>query len=382
MDWEEIYLTHEVDKVSKKMKNFEGITLPFIGLEHIEKETLTLSGTGDVSDIHSDKTVFHTNDILFGTLRPYFRKVWKAKFGGVCSTDITVLRAKEKSQVDQNFLFYFIANKPFIAYASSFAKDQRPRVNWKDVVKKPFRIPSKVLQSHIASTLSAYDDLIENNQKRIKLLEEYATLRYRLLKTNTSEGKDYKIKLGALTSFIRRGISPDYVDMDGMVVLNQKCIRDHIVSLDPSRLTSSEKVINADKMLQPYDTLINSTGAGTLGRMAINLQNECPMTVDSHITIVRANNKTTPLYLGMALLEQENTIESMGEGATNQTELSVKRLGEEITILVPSMQDMEDFDNQVRPMFELISNLQRQNVKLRDARDILLPRLMSGEIEV
>lgn len=244
-----------------------------------------------------------------------------------------------------------------------------------------FKVPTPPLstQRKIASILSAYDDLIENNLKRIKLLEEKAFLSYKgILRSEKLE----KVKLNEVTQVLKRGISPKYVEDDGIVVFNQKCIRNHIVSFGDARLTGLDKKISEERLLQKYDTLVNSTGAGTLGRIAMNIQDEITSTVDSHITIVRANGKATPIFLAQSLLAQESIIENMGEGSTNQTELSPRKLGEEIKISIPMRNVMIEFENQSIPNFNLIWNLQKQNTKLREARDILLPRLMSGEIVV
>jgi len=244
-----------------------------------------------------------------------------------------------------------------------------------------FKIPTPPLpiQRRIASILSAYDDLIENNLRRIKLLEEKAILSYKAIVKN---GKVEEKKLSEVTTFLKRGISPKYVNEDGVIVLNQKCIRNHIVSFEDSRLTDSEKIIPEERMLLKFDSLINSTGTGTLGRIAMNIQDEFPITADSHITIVRASNKITPIYLCMALFAIENVIEMMGEGATNQTELSPKKVGEEIKIPLVSNSVMNGYEIEAEPIFNLIWNLQKQNTKLREARDILLPKLMNGQIEV
>jgi type I restriction enzyme S subunit len=240
-------------------------------------------------------------------------------------------------------------------------------------------IPPLPTQRKIASILSAYDDLIENNLKRIKLLEEKAFLRYKWIVDN--EIIEEK-KLNQVTQFLKRGVSPKYVNEDGVIVLNQKCIRNHIVSFEDSRLTDPEKNISKERMIQKFDTLINSTGTGTLGRIAMNIQDEFALTADSHITIVRANNEITPIYLCMSLFAKENVIEMMGEGATNQTELSPKKLGEEIKIQIISLPIMNEFEREAESIFNLVWNLQKQNTKLREARDILLPKLMSGQIEV
>ena len=104
-------------------------SLPYIGLEHIQPNLLHLSGIGNSSDTQSAKKKFRGGDLLFGTLRPYLRKVVWAKFDGVCSTDITVIRAKEPS--DTGFLFYLIASPYFIDYATATsAGTNLPRAKW------------------------------------------------------------------------------------------------------------------------------------------------------------------------------------------------------------------------------------------------------------
>jgi len=68
----------------------------YIGLEHIGEGSLLLIGQGIASDATSAKLRFQRGDILFGKLRPYFRKVIRAPFDGVCSTDIWVVRARDE----------------------------------------------------------------------------------------------------------------------------------------------------------------------------------------------------------------------------------------------------------------------------------------------
>lgn len=141
------------------------------------------------------------------------------------------------------------------------------------------------------------------------------------------------MKLSSATTYLSRGISPAY-DTDGVVVLNQKCIRDNKVDLTLSRITNPDKRrISDDKYLQQYDVVVNSTGVGTLGRVAQIKQLNQPMTVDSHVTIVRPDlGQYDALYFGYAMFFAQSQIERMGDGATGQTELSRTRLGDEIDI--------------------------------------------------
>ncbi|HAT6826495.1 TPA: restriction endonuclease subunit S [Legionella pneumophila] len=141
----------------------------------------------------------------------------------------------------------------------------------------------------------------------------------------TSELKETLLK--DLTILIARGITPKYVNEHGTIVINQKCIRDGILSLDPARQTSNEKKISSEKLILENDILVNSTGVGTLGRVAQVKNLDFVFTVDSHVTIVRPDEKKVDSkYLGYLVRSKEKQIEALAEGSTGQTELSRHKL--------------------------------------------------------
>lgn len=151
---------------------------------------------------------------------------------------------------------------------------------------------------------------------------------------NLSLDNDISLKsIGEVTSYISRGITPSYTEEKGVKVINQRCIRNNSIDFENSRLTDSQKKkIPKDKYLQKYDVLINSTGVGTLGRSA-QIKELCePITVDSHVTILRPNDSINPLFFGYAIQMLEKNIENLAEGSTGQTELSRIRLSDEIFI--------------------------------------------------
>lgn len=167
-----------------------------------------------------------------------------------------------------------------------------------------------------------------------------------------------KKKVSEVTELIKRGVSPKYVEDDGILVINQKCIRDNRVDLSLARLTSKEKKITEEKFLNEGDILINSTGTGTLGRTAqINNINES-ITVDTHITIMRPSKDINAKFLGYFIRLNESLITSMGKGATNQIELSATDLAN-IEIYLPG----KNIQDKIVKILSAYDNLIENNLK-------------------
>ena len=138
-----------------------------------------------------------------------------------------------------------------------------------------------------------------------------------------------EVQLKDICSIIKRGISPKYADF-GVPVINQRCIRENRINWNIARFHNLEKKnIPTDRYLKRFDVCVNSTGVGTLGRLAQLKENVSKSTVDSHVTIIRCNsNDVDKLYFGWAVKYLEPTITDMGEGSTGQTELSRHRVGD------------------------------------------------------
>ena len=145
--------------------------------------------------------------------------------------------------------------------------------------------------------------------------------------------------LGDVTLYIAKGIPPKYTEElteDTIYVLNQKCNRDFVISYESARLHDlSKKKVAEEKMVQPGDVFINSTGAGTAGRVAQIWSVPYPTTTDGHVLLLRPISEIDPLYYGYAIKAHKVQIELLAEGSTGQTEINKKRLKEEIIISFP-----------------------------------------------
>ena len=164
------------------------------------------------------------------------------------------------------------------------------------------------------------------------------------------------IKLSDASDLIRRGISPKYLEEGGIAVINQKCIRNHNIDYSKARRHDIKlKKVPEERFIRKGDVLINSTGHGTLGRLAqVNKEPFEKTTVDSHITIIRPKKELfNPSFFGSALIKIEKQIEAAGEGASGQTELPRSKLENEFFIpYVDSIEKQKKISTLLNTMFE------------------------------
>lgn len=292
-----------------------------------------------------------------------------------------------------NFIRYVLAAPEFSAHIHRITTGANiPHISGKDIAAYEFEFPGIDDQARIVDCLSAYDDLIDINQRRIALLEGAARRLYRewfeymrfpgheqvRVKDRIPEGWN-KTPIAEQTSFLNRGVAPKYDDSAKGWVINQKCIRNGRVSMEFARRQS--KRVKPERLLQVGDVLINSTGTGTLGRVA---QVRAPIddcTVDTHVTIARPFDEEASTYFGQALLSLESVFSVMGKGATNQLELSRADIGA-VEIWQPPKLLQTEYHRHVAPMLEQAEKLGFANLSLAKTRDLLLPKLMSGQFDV
>ena len=286
---------------------------------------------------------------------------------------------------------YAVNNPIFYGNANNIANGSAQKlIPLSKLAGMEISVPPIERQETIVNILSAYDDLIENNQKQIKLLEEAAQRLYKEwfvdlrfpghettpIVDGVPEGWE-RMVLSEVTSVLKRGISPKYSDSGKYSVINQKCIRSSIMDISESRRQEKEYVPTLN--LQDSDTVICSTGTGTLGRVGRVYGDYPNTTFDSHVTLVRA--KENPNYIYHVVKSQQEYLMGMGRGSTNQQEL-YRDVIERLVVLCPSQDILLKADRVLNAIHCKIKAVYLQNNLLVESRDRLLPKLMSGEIEV
>jgi type I restriction enzyme S subunit len=264
---------------------------------------------------------------------------------------------------------------------------------------KTMEIPVPLLsyQHKIAKILSAYDDLIENNLKRIKLLEEMAQITYEewfvrmkfpgyktaVFDDETDLPTGWKnLRVENYVKTLSKGPSLNY-ESDGAKypVLNQSCIRNGEIELD--KVLYSEKLSKNKQecYLEINDILINSMGQGTLGRVSKNVSIKEKFIIHNCITFLRAKNEYSQFLLFYFIASHKPYFESIAQGSTGQSTLKTE-LVSNLKLKLPSREILNRFDKIVSPIWKNIGALKIQNQHLKEARDILLPRLMTGMVDV
>jgi len=372
----------EIIKDSYHPNNNE--TLNYIGLEHIEQEALRLNSIGKSTDVTSNKYRFLPNDILFGKLRCYFRKVVKPNFDGICSTDIWVCRAKEN--FDQNFLFYFLANWDFINTADNGEGGTRmPRADWDFLKNTIWNFPDKKYQISIASILSSLDDKINLLQSQNKTLEQLAETMFRqwFVEDENNNINSFD-KLGNIFD-IGIGRTPPRKEQHWFTTnpadikwISIKDLGNGGIYIDSTaEYLTNEAITHYIIPVIPVNTVLLSFKM-TIGRLGITTEEMLSNEAIAHFK-QKPKSQFFPEFLYLFL--KSFKFESLGSTSSIVESINSQMI-KEIEIPIPDNQKLSDFKKVIEPYFGKIKNNSRQIQTLSILRDTLLPKLMNGEINL
>ena len=346
-----------------------------------------LPNKGGVTEASSLPTVqltqeYKKGDILVSNIRPYFKKIWQAKCDGGCSSDVLVFQGNLNT--DGDFLYYILANDDFFAYSMATSKGTKmPRGDKTSIMQYEVPIFDIDTQRKIASVLRSLDEKIELNSTINNNLEEQISALFANMFGHFIDSLDNSdIKLGDLIESVdNRGKTPplsdeptDYPIIDVRALSGNSRIIDYT---NCTKYVSKEAYNNWFRSGHPkeYDILISTVGSlaemkiflGTTGCIAQN--------------VVGFRTKgISPLYLYQYLNYIKNDLVAYNIGSV-QPSIKITHIIKH-SIYVASKEDIEIFDSIARDITKKIFANCQENEALKQMRDTLLPKLMSGELDV
>ena len=351
-------------------------------------------GIEKASSIAEGKTLpaYKEGDILLSNIRPYFKKIWFANKTGGCSNDVLVLKSNDS--VDKKFLYYVLSDNNFFNYSTVSSKGTKMPRGSKHAIMK-YLVPDIDLpgQKRIADVLSAYDDLIENNNKRIALLEKAAQelykesfVRFRFpgyekAKFVNGLPEGWNIKRMNDFCYVTDGThdTPKPVD-EGVPLVTGRCISNGFVdfSIAYNISETSHNGIKKRSGLKSGDIIFSNIG--TVGNCCI-VDYDREFSVKNVIIFKPQSMRDTAyLYYWMNSSTMQEIFAAQTNGASQQfVGLTFMR---RYKILVPDENTLNMFADKILPIVEQKRLLHQNNLNLIKQRDLLLPRLMSGNLEV
>ncbi|MDX5717652.1 restriction endonuclease subunit S [Clostridioides difficile] len=243
------------------------------------------------------------------------------------------------------------------------------------------------IQNKMVEVLNKAQELINKRKEQIEALDELVKSRFIEMfgePINNTKKFDMK-KIKEISIYLKRGVSPKYVEQSNIKVINQKSIYWRNLKVENCKYYDEnlkEKI--EDIFLKQNDILINSTGTGTLGRcVKFNKIDNSEYIADSHVTVLRSisNNLNSDYFA--ALFEftniQDTIYRKCVNGSTNQIELSVSKLGEYL-IMVPPIEFQNQFSEFVKQVDKLKLKIETNLKELEDNFNSLMQKAFKGEL--
>lgn len=382
-----------------------------IGSDKVNKENYIstenmLSNRGGVENattVASAKSfpAYKKGDILLSNIRPYFKKIWYATQEGGCSNDVLVVKAGKT--VDSKFLYYVLSDNNFFNYSTVTAKGTKmPRGSQNAIMK--YWVPNLDLptQKKIADILSSYDELIKANNERIELLEQTVQELYKewfvRFRFPGYENAKFEEGIPEGWSYVRFGKAIDIIDGDRGVnypkqeefypegdclFLNAGNVTTKGFDFSSCAYITKEKdAILRKGKVQHGDVLL--TTRGTVGNVAFynETMTFSEMRINSGMVILRNLGVVSPEYIYTSLRhEYLQKLMTMYASGSAQPQLPIKDM-KRMKIIKSDTKTMERFTEMSADIYNQISLLIMKNQTLAKQRDMMLPRLMSGKLEV
>lgn len=401
--WEEKRLEDIID-VNPPVKLKKGEAYPFIDIDKVSPTRRSVTNEEVKVYDGQSSSKFCNGDTVFSRITPCLenRKIAKVSIDGDAafgSTEFYVFRAKKK-KADARFTYYLTSSDAVVlpAINSMTGASGRQRADKRFIQRLKLNLPNLPTQERIADILSAYDDLIETNNHRIELLEKTAQelykewfVRFRFpgyesakFENGLPEGWELK-KIGDI-AHVKSGYafkSEWWID-EGVPVVKIKDIQGNTIDLgDLSQVSEDHAEIAKQFYIVEGDLLIAMTGA-TIGKMALVPYSEKQMVVNQRVGKFFLGESPAEKVAFLYMTLQQNWVQELIVmiAGSNAAQPNISPFDIEKIKVVYNEDMVDEYNRRSAPFIEEILQLRKQNQNLATQRDMLLPRLMSGKLEV
>ena len=358
-------------------------------LQEVKKDIVRLEDclrNGDIVFVRSNG-----NKELVGRCMLVKNPTERVTYSGFCIR----ARLNDTDRYDPVYFTYYFKSKAFRRAVSGTAVGANiQNLSQERLSNHECRIPSIEVQHRIADILSVYDDLIENNQKQIKLLEEAAQRLYKEWFVNLRFPGHENTKI---VDGVPEGWNECTVESFGTVITGKTpptsnkeyytngkvpfvTIPDMHNVVYPlkteKRLTIEGAQTQKNKYIPPNSVMISCIG--TVGLVSIATE-VCQ--TNQQINSIILNNEDDLYFFYESMLRMKDLLDGLGSNGATMTNVNKSKL-EKLIIISPSKDIVKQYNDVCKPLFESALNLSRKNVYLKNMREALLPKLMSGEVEV
>ena len=390
-----------------KSKDFTDTGIPVIKIKNVQPPYVTLEDLSYVPDDIAEKSqkfLLQYNDVLIALTGSHINqmasvvgRIARVKYSlpSLLNQRVGKITSKNNALCDIDFVYHYLSqNKVKIQLAcEAGGAANQANISPSDVKNLEIPFPCIEIQRRIADILSAYDNLIENNQKQIKLLEEAAQRLYKewFLDLRFPGYETTPVVDGVPEGWERCRLE-DAIEFNPKVSLGKERLKQ---SIPMSALSTTSMVLDADEFtttfsnsgskFQNTDTLLaRITPCLENGKTAfvVGIESDEGAVGSTEFIVMRSKGINPYMVYLLARTDtfRQSAINSM-TGSDGRQRAQVDKL-KMLLYLKPSEQIIWLFAKYVEPIFLQIQKKNKQNIRLRQARDRLLPKLMSGEVEV
>ena len=320
---------------------------------------------------------FLSGDVLVSNIRPYFKKIWFAKYDGGCSNDVLVLRAKKG--ISKRFLYYVLADDAFFEYSMATSKGTKmPRGDKAAIMK--YEVPqfSYEEQEKIAGVLEALDDKIQLNNAINEniLLQAQSVFTEEFLSLDALPEGWKKSSLLGIADYLNGLAMQKYRpndDEQGLPVLKIKELRQGCCDTNSELCSPS---IKSEYIVHDGDVIFSWSGS-----LLVDLWCGGTCGLNQHLFKVTSSSYDKWFYYAWTNHHLQKFAAIAADMATTMGHIKREELAK-AEVLIPTQADYDRIGSVLAPIYELVISNRIENRKLASLRDELLPRLMSGDIDV